>query len=85
MRAPRYFLVIAAAFALGAGCSSRVKEPLAPSTPPAQEGRVEKLRGKASYYGAEFHQRKTAKWRIYDQHGLSAAHKTLPFGVVSAC
>ena len=36
--------------------------------------------GKASWYGRDFHGRKTANGQIYDMYGLSAAHKTLPLG-----
>ncbi|MFM9943063.1 MAG: septal ring lytic transglycosylase RlpA family protein [Hyphomicrobiaceae bacterium] len=35
-------------------------------------------RGIASWYGDDFHGRKTANGEIYDMHGLSAAHPTLP-------
>jgi rare lipoprotein A len=38
------------------------------------------LVGMASYYGKEFHGRKTASGEIFDMHKLTAAHKTLPFG-----
>lgn len=38
--------------------------------------------GKASYYGDEFHGRKTANGEIYDRNNLSAAHKSLPFGTI---
>lgn len=36
--------------------------------------------GKASYYGAEFHGKKTASGEIYNQWEFTCAHKTLPFG-----
>ena len=36
--------------------------------------------GLASYYGGAFHGRKTASGTRFNQHGLTAAHKTLPFG-----
>ncbi len=36
--------------------------------------------GMASWYGSDFHGRKTASGQIYDMYGLSAAHKTLPLG-----
>lgn len=39
-------------------------------------------RGKASWYGPQFHGRTTASGEVYDMHGLSAAHKKLPFGTV---
>jgi rare lipoprotein A len=34
----------------------------------------------ASWYGPGFHGRTTANGEKYDMHGLTAAHKTLPFG-----
>ena len=34
----------------------------------------------ASWYGPYFHGRLTANGEIYDMHGITAAHKTLPFG-----
>ena len=34
----------------------------------------------ASWYGPGFHGRLTANGEVYDQMGLTAAHKTLPFG-----
>ena len=33
-----------------------------------------------SWYGPGFHGRLTANGERYDMHGLTAAHKTLPFG-----
>jgi rare lipoprotein A len=37
-------------------------------------------RGRASWYGEPFHGRRTASGEIFNMHGLTAAHKTLPFG-----
>ena len=34
----------------------------------------------ASWYGPGFHGRLTANGEVYNQMGISAAHKTLPFG-----
>ena len=34
----------------------------------------------ASWYGPYFHGRLTANGERYNQYGLTAAHKTLPFG-----
>ncbi|OYW66853.1 MAG: hypothetical protein B7Z40_09840 [Bosea sp. 12-68-7] len=34
--------------------------------------------GTASWYGEAFHGRKTANGEIYDRHGISAAHPTMP-------
>ena len=36
--------------------------------------------GIASYYGKRFHGRRTASGERFDMHGLTAAHRTLPFG-----
>lgn len=36
--------------------------------------------GLASWYGEPYHGRPTASGPIYDQHALTAAHRTLPFG-----
>jgi rare lipoprotein A len=39
-------------------------------------------RGEASWYGPRFHGRRTASGERYDQHAMTAAHKTLPFGTL---
>ncbi|MBF0258773.1 MAG: septal ring lytic transglycosylase RlpA family protein [Desulfamplus sp.] len=36
--------------------------------------------GIASWYGKQFHGRKTANGEVYNMYGISAAHKTLPLG-----
>lgn len=36
--------------------------------------------GQASYYGARHHGKKTASGERFDQHALTAAHRSLPFG-----
>ncbi len=36
--------------------------------------------GQASWYGKDFHGKKTANGYIYNMYGVSAAHKTLPLG-----
>lgn len=38
--------------------------------------------GVASWYGGKFHGRKTANGEIYDMNGVTAAHKSLPFGTI---
>lgn len=38
--------------------------------------------GVASYYGKEFHGRKTANGERFDMNAMTAAHRTLPFGTV---
>ncbi len=38
--------------------------------------------GLASWYGRDFHGRRTASGARYDMHAYTAAHRTLPFGTV---
>ena len=45
---------------------------------PAPVGQVQE--GRASYYGKGFAGRRTASGERYDPNGMTAAHKTLPFG-----
>lgn len=37
--------------------------------------------GIASWYGKDFHGRKTSNGEVYDMYAMTAAHKTLPLGV----
>ena len=56
---------------LGAGCRT------------AGRGRVgDTERGVASWYGPKFHGRPTASGERYDMHGMTAAHRSLPFGTL---
>lgn len=49
--------------------------------PPAQPARVGGVEvGLASWYGPEFHGRKTSSGEIYDMYQLTAAHRELPLG-----
>lgn len=36
--------------------------------------------GTASYYGSRHHGKRTASGERFNQHGMTAAHRTLPFG-----
>lgn len=47
---------------------------------PLKESRGFSQRGIASWYGKDFHGRKTANGETYDMNSLTAAHKTLPLG-----
>ena len=40
------------------------------------------LRGISSWYGPNFHGKLTANGEVFDQYGVTAAHKTLPLGTV---
>lgn len=50
----------------------------------ASQGQVDpqgyRAEGQASYYGARHHGNKTASGERFDQHALTAAHRSLPFG-----
>ena len=64
----------AAALALLATACATARPRLAPGA------RVE--HGVASWYGPDFHGRRTANGERYDMHELTAAHRTLPFGTI---
>jgi rare lipoprotein A len=44
------------------------------------ESTAHKETGVASYYAVKFHRRKTASGELFNNHALTAAHKTLPLG-----
>jgi rare lipoprotein A len=48
---------------------------------PLPHARDFKEKGIASWYGKDFHGKRTSSGEIYDMHALTAAHKTLPLGV----
>jgi rare lipoprotein A (peptidoglycan hydrolase) len=52
----------------------------ASAKPAAAAPQAAALEGTASWYGPGFHGKRTASGEIYDKEGLTAAHKTLPFG-----
>jgi rare lipoprotein A len=62
-------LALVIATASCGGATSTVK----PSSGATQQG-------KASWYGDRFHGRKTANGERFDMNGMTAAHRTLPFG-----
>lgn len=39
-------------------------------------------RGTASWYGGQFHGRKTANGETFDMNAMTCAHRTLPFGTL---
>lgn len=51
-------------------------------SPQPEPGKVYHETGIASWYGRDFHGRKTASGEIFDMYGISAAHRTLPLGTV---
>lgn len=46
----------------------------------AKSDKYKTIRGLASWYGPGFHGHKTASGERFNQHALTAAHKTLPLG-----
>ena len=68
--------------ALLAACAGRRVPPSAAEAPPDSRAVAAgwEQTGMASWYGEPFHGRTTASGERYDQEGLTAAHKTLPFG-----
>lgn len=86
----RTLTVVAAALVIMQACSSAP-----PSTPeghpkpyrvygtwyqPMPHARDFSEWGVASWYGRQFHGRKTSSGEIYDMYAMTAAHKTLPLG-----
>jgi rare lipoprotein A (peptidoglycan hydrolase) len=47
-----------------------------------QRPRISQQVGKASWYGKQFHNRKTASGKRYNMYAPMAAHRTLPFGTL---
>lgn len=50
--------------------------------PLAAENEIIKAEATVSYYGEEFNGKPTSSGEIFDMNGLTAAHKTLPFGTM---
>jgi rare lipoprotein A len=75
-------------------CSSQSYSPPPPTAPgqpkpyrvngrwyqPIPQARGFEQEGVASWYGREFHGRKTSSGETYDMYAITAAHKTLPLG-----
>ncbi len=61
------------------GSVSRRPSPV-PVPPPRPAYVVDTFMGTASWYGPNFHGKKTASGEIYDMYELTAAHKDLPLG-----
>lgn len=87
-------LILAAAFM--AGCASKTTPPMPPPDPitqspyqvdgiyyhPLPDADAFAETGTASWYGDDFHGKKTSNSEIYNMHAMTAAHKTLPFGTM---
>lgn len=73
-RGPALRSLLASAWLAVSGCAGAP----APDPGPVSEGWSQE--GIASWYGGEFHGRATASGEPYDQEGMTAAHRSLPFG-----
>jgi len=62
-----------------AGCTTPRPKPPSSQEAPTETGALIGS-GKASYYGNQHHNKLTASGERFDQNGLTAAHRTLPFG-----
>ena len=71
-----------------AASAPAMEAPAAPEAPIDEkyrltgEAALELERGLASWYGGQFHGRRTASGETYNKYALTAAHKTLPFGTI---
>jgi rare lipoprotein A len=77
MRLARPALVLGAALAL---FPLPAATETGPQASPQAASREAAEVGVASWYGADFHGRKTANGEVYDKERLTCAHRTLPFG-----
>lgn len=74
--------MVAGVFTLLAGCATppdRVR-PGPDAAAPTKPSAGELGRGIASWYGPDFHGKRTASGERFDMNDLTAAHRTLPFG-----
>jgi|LNFM01.1.fsa_nt_gb rare lipoprotein A len=82
----RLFLALASAASLAACAAPRPAPPPAPAPAPVLSAPAPAptftQQGVASWYGQSHHGRLTANGESYDMNGLTAAHRTLPFGTV---
>ncbi|WP_205720100.1 septal ring lytic transglycosylase RlpA family protein [Fodinibius halophilus] len=81
----RYFpllIISAALFITSCGTTSRLDKPenKAKAKSVSKGSIIEE--GRASWYGPKFHGKLTANGEKYDMHGLTAAHRTLPFNTI---
>ncbi len=74
-------LVSLSLFLASCGVTSRLDKRTAGNNTTAATGQILE-EGVASWYGPNFHGKLTANGEKYDMHGLTAAHRTLPFNTV---
>ena len=86
MRSVVVTILISLFFLLACSSSNSVRRQIRESSlrrqPEQNNSALKIFTGKASYYGAEFHGRKTSSGEIFDMYALTAAHPDLPFGTI---
>ncbi|MBM4167983.1 MAG: septal ring lytic transglycosylase RlpA family protein [Ignavibacteria bacterium] len=65
-----------------AGGGSTGREAALETVPPPSGRVLLTLEGTASYYADDFHGKLTSNGETYDMHGITAAHRTFPFGTL---
>jgi peptidoglycan lytic transglycosylase len=63
------------------GCASTPRAARTVGSQPTRPAPSKAIVGIASYYGKEYHGRTTASGEIFDMTKLTAAHRSLPFGI----
>jgi rare lipoprotein A len=88
----RYLPAIVALLCFISGCATSQPPPQKPAGypkpykvfgkwyQPLPDSKGFRQRGIASWYGKDFHGKKTSNGEIYDMYAMTAAHKTLPLG-----
>lgn len=74
--------ILAISLVLGLGLLNPVVSLQAHPVQSESKSALKTVKGKASYYGARFHGRKTASGRKFNMNALVAAHPSWPFGTV---
>lgn len=83
----RTLVLLAFALAIASSCSRRKTVKSVPQPPQRSSPRdVTRVatghteRGLASWYGDPYHGRRAANGEVFDMNGMTAAHRTMPFG-----
>lgn len=74
--------IVTISLVLGVGILRPVTSPEAHPVQSRSKPALKSAQGKASYYGARFHGRRTASGRKFNMNALVAAHPRWPFGTV---
>ena len=77
VHAAKALLLLAVVALLGSGCASTPRSQPSATASVTQSG---PMVGVASYYGKQYHGRKTASGERFNMYELTAAHRTMPFG-----